>query len=168
MIATSKIPKSDRERLAELDSEARPRLARALARMARRLHDQGLWHRDLHAGNVLSTPQREPEAEQLVLVDLQKLRVLPGPVPWPLRVRDLAFLLPGSPEEPETMPAQGIAEAYLEEPAARSVAWLAAAVERAAGRRRLRRLASRGRRCIVPSTGPSAVGRVNVVSTRWK
>jgi tRNA A-37 threonylcarbamoyl transferase component Bud32 len=154
-LVTRELPQARvlRDVSSEVDSGVRLRLVRTLARVARRLHDHGFWHRDLHAGNVLVAPHPETGLPRLVLVDLQKLRVLPVPVPWALRVRDLAFLLPASPEEPETASGQAIAEAYLGEPPARSVEQVGALVERAAMRRRRRRLRSRGRRCVVPSTG---------------
>jgi hypothetical protein len=60
----------------------------ALARLARRLHDGGVFFRDLTDGNVLVT--RGDAGPRLWLVDLDRARVGTSPVPAPRRWRDLA------------------------------------------------------------------------------
>jgi hypothetical protein len=60
----------------------------ALARLARRLHERGVFFRDLTDGNVLVT--RGEEGPRLWLVDLDRARVGTSPVPAIRRWRDLA------------------------------------------------------------------------------
>lgn len=60
----------------------------ALARLARRLHDSGVFFRDFTDGNVLVT--RGESGPRLWLVDLDRARVGDAPVPFFLRCRDLA------------------------------------------------------------------------------
>lgn len=60
----------------------------ALARLARRLHDRGVFFRDFTDGNVLVT--RGEAGPRLWLVDLDRARVSAAPVPAPRRWRDLA------------------------------------------------------------------------------
>jgi hypothetical protein len=60
----------------------------ALARLARRLHDSGVFFRDFTDGNVLVT--RGDVGPRLWLVDLDRARVADGPVPLLRRCRDLA------------------------------------------------------------------------------
>lgn len=62
----------------------------AVARLARRIHDGGVFFRDFTDGNVLVT--REEGALRLWLVDLDRARVRPGPLPALLRMRDLSRL----------------------------------------------------------------------------
>ncbi|HTS02883.1 MAG TPA: lipopolysaccharide kinase InaA family protein, partial [Thermoanaerobaculia bacterium] len=60
----------------------------ALARLARRLHDGGVFFRDFTDGNVLVT--RGAEGPRLWLVDLDRARVGTAPVSTLRRCRDLA------------------------------------------------------------------------------
>jgi len=136
------------QRLAAARPPERDALLDALALLARRLHEAGLWHRDLHTGNVLvaDAPASGPA---LVLVDVQRLRALPLPLPAPLRVRDLALLY-----HDLGLRVGAARERLLERyrgPAAPPE--FVAAVERAAERHGRRRLRSRGRRCVRNSTG---------------
>jgi hypothetical protein len=59
----------------------------AIARLARRMHDQGLWHRDFSAGNVLLSPQ----GLELAVLDLNRARLLSRVSLWQ-RSRDLGRL----------------------------------------------------------------------------
>lgn len=63
-------------------------IVRALGRLARRLHDSGVFFRDFTDGNVLVT--RGDAGPRLWLVDLDRARVGSVPVPGPRRWRDLA------------------------------------------------------------------------------
>ncbi|MEN8162264.1 MAG: lipopolysaccharide kinase InaA family protein, partial [Myxococcota bacterium] len=83
---------------------AAERLAEAAA-LARRLHEAGFWHRDLHPGNLLVRD------DGLHLVDLQKLRAPPFPLPLRLRARDLVGLVGDGRPERRALP-HAIAEAY--------------------------------------------------------
>ncbi|HQQ78838.1 MAG TPA: lipopolysaccharide kinase InaA family protein [Thermoanaerobaculia bacterium] len=60
----------------------------ALARLARRLHDSGVFFRDFTDGNVLVT--RGEAGPRLWLVDLDRARVGDAPLPFLGRCRDLA------------------------------------------------------------------------------
>ena len=60
----------------------------ALARLARRLHDSGVFFRDFTDGNVLVT--RGDAGPRLWLVDLDRARVGDAPLPFFPRCRDLA------------------------------------------------------------------------------
>jgi hypothetical protein len=60
----------------------------ALASLARRLHDSGVFFRDFTDGNVLVT--RSEAGPRLWLVDLDRARVGDAPLPLSLRCRDLA------------------------------------------------------------------------------
>jgi len=60
----------------------------ALGKLARRMHDAGVFFRDFTDGNVLVT-EKAGEA-MLWLVDLNRARVGDGPVPPTSRYRDLA------------------------------------------------------------------------------
>jgi hypothetical protein len=60
----------------------------ALARLARRLHDRGVFFRDFTDGNVLVT--QGEKGPRLWLVDLDRARVGEAPVPAFRRWRDLA------------------------------------------------------------------------------
>lgn len=59
----------------------------AIARLARHMHDQGLWHRDFSAGNVLLSPQ----GLELAVLDLNRARLLSRVSLWQ-RLRDLGRL----------------------------------------------------------------------------
>jgi hypothetical protein len=121
-------------------------LAQAAA-LARRLHEARLWHRDLHAGNLLL------QDGQLWLVDLQKLRALPFPLPLALRARDLVWLVSDG-RLGSAAPPHAIAEAYaLALPGGPDPERFSALVARAAARAVRARLRSRERRCVVASTG---------------
>ena len=64
-------------------------LARALGRLFGALHAAGLYHNDLKDVNVLV--QGPPEEPRLVLLDLERVRVLSN-VPWRRRVKNLVQL----------------------------------------------------------------------------
>ncbi len=134
-------------RLRGSDPSLAPKLLAEAAALARRLHDAGVWHRDLHPGNLLVRD------DGLHLVDLQKLRTLPFPLPLRLRARDLAGLVgDGRPERRAT--PRAIAEAYCQAaPSGPDVDRLTRLLERAVARAERTRLRSRGRRCITRSTG---------------
>jgi hypothetical protein len=140
----------DAEPLSKRLRDAEPGVAERLlceaAGLARRLHDGGLWHRDLHPGNLLVRD------DGLHLVDLQKLRKLPFSVPTVLRVRDLVGLV--SDGRPQRLPARIIAKAYSRAaPDGPDPNRLATLLAEAVARAIRSRLRSRGRRCIVASTG---------------
>jgi hypothetical protein len=67
-----------------------PELVAALGRLVRRMHDAGVFYRDLSDGNVLVTAERG--APRFWLVDLTRARFFPGPVGAPYRLRDLSRL----------------------------------------------------------------------------
>jgi hypothetical protein len=60
----------------------------ALGRLARRMHDQGVFFRDFSDGNILVT--RDGAGFRLWLVDLSRARISPRPVPLWNRLRDLS------------------------------------------------------------------------------
>jgi hypothetical protein len=68
-------------RLAEVPPPSREAMT-AAATMVRRAHDAGVEHRDLNLGNLLVREDRAPEA---FLVDLDRARLHPGPLPLALR-----------------------------------------------------------------------------------
>jgi hypothetical protein len=128
-----------------------PARARALlagaAALARRLHEARLWHRDLHVGNLLL------QGDALVLVDVQKLRALPFPLPLGLRARDLVWLVSDG-RLGTAAPARGIAEAYARAlPDGPDPERFTLRLARATARAARARLRSRERRCVVASTG---------------
>jgi tRNA A-37 threonylcarbamoyl transferase component Bud32 len=65
-------------------------VVRALARVARRLHDAGVFFRDFTDGNVLVTEGKA--GPRLWLVDLDRARIRRGPLRTFNRLRDLARL----------------------------------------------------------------------------
>jgi tRNA A-37 threonylcarbamoyl transferase component Bud32 len=69
----------------------------AVARLARRMHDGGVFFRDFTDGNVLVT--REGENLRLWLVDLDRARVGERPLGTFSRLRDLARLGLNAPED---------------------------------------------------------------------
>lgn len=123
-----------RERLA-------PERIAAAARLLRALHDAHLFHRDYHAGNILV--RRDGS---LALVDLQKMRRLPA-LPPRLRARDCAVFLHDLGDVLDEAGRRAFLESYGAAPA------LAGRVERAVRARRAERMASRAKRCVVPSSG---------------
>jgi hypothetical protein len=139
--------------LRDLDAPGRQALLAQAAALARRLHEAGLWHRDLHVGNLLRA------GDELLLVDLQKLVALPFPLPDALRARDLVWLVSDGRLGTSASPRE-IATAYLAAAPGgpereRFVARLAHASTRAARAR----LVSRERRCVLASTGFSIESR---------
>ena len=136
-----------RELLGTPDAPSAGKLLAMAAALARRLHQERLWHRDLHAGNLLHAEGK------LVLVDLQKLVALPFALPAPLRVRDLVGLVSDGRLGTFAAPAE-IASAYLAAaPGGPALPHLTAQLSRACARAERVRLASRARRCVVSSTG---------------
>ena len=75
---------SDREAFPAVDGE---RLLAALGRLACRLHQAGIWHRDLTSGNVLVSWRGEAEPE-LALLDLNRAR-FPHRLTLAQRMREL-------------------------------------------------------------------------------
>jgi hypothetical protein len=64
----------------------------AVARLARRMHDAGFWHRDFSVGNLLIEPGATPQAiGEIALVDLNRCR-MGRPVTLAERMRDLSRL----------------------------------------------------------------------------
>jgi tRNA A-37 threonylcarbamoyl transferase component Bud32 len=63
-------------------------LARQLGRFMARVHRAGIWHRDLHAGNVLV--QLSDDGLQLYLIDLHAI-ALRTHLPWPARRDNLVI-----------------------------------------------------------------------------
>jgi tRNA A-37 threonylcarbamoyl transferase component Bud32 len=135
------------EALPGLDAAAQQALLGAAAALARRLHEAGLWHRDLHVGNLLRS------GGELLLVDLQKLVALPFAPPLALRARDLVWLVSDGRLGTAASPRE-IASAYLgAAPDGPGLERLAAALARATTRAARARLISRERRCVLASTG---------------
>jgi hypothetical protein len=133
--------------LRRVDRARADALLGAAAGLARRLHEVGLWHRDLHTGNLLL------QGESLWLVDVQKLRALPFRLPLALRARDLVWLVSdgrlGTAARPRV-----VAEAYSSAlPGGPDLERFSELLTRAAARAMRARLRSRGRRCVVASTG---------------
>jgi tRNA A-37 threonylcarbamoyl transferase component Bud32 len=122
----------------------------AAGALARRLHEAGFFHRDFHGGNLLvrePVPGTDPGAAPgLVLLDLHRLVKLSS-VAESLRARDLAIFCH---DVREVVGGEGIA-AFLEGYGA--APGLVARALAAEGARRRERLRSRGRRCVVRSTG---------------
>jgi len=77
------------ERFPEVDV---PLFLTTLGRTVRRLHDAGIWHRDLSSGNVLVGWRRGGEPPALYLVDLNRARVGRRPTVSE-RSRDLCRLM---------------------------------------------------------------------------
>ena len=140
------------EVLNDLDAASLDALAERLGQIVHRLHDAGLWHRDLHLGNLLVVSGDGPA--EPVLIDLQKMLYFRTSLPAAMRVNDLATLYPAlrSPADSEGL--------------SRFVSSYARAGGRALDARRLekrvrrsaagivrRRLRSRGSRCVTDSTG---------------
>jgi len=135
------------ERLREIDAAAAQALLGRAAALARRLHDARFWHRDLHAGNLLLCD------DELLLVDLSKLRRLPLAPPLALRARDLVGLVNDGRLGRFAHP-RWLAEAYAAAaPDGPDVDRLASLAECASVRAARVRLRSRERRCVVASTG---------------
>lgn len=131
----------------KLEPAAFAAIMRRLGAVVRDLHEHGLWHRDLHLGNVLFVPSDDP---QPVLVDLQKMFALRARLPGRLRVRDLSGLVAGIEPAPGLALLEGYAHAA--EPAI-DLAALETDIRGDVARRTAHRLRSRGRRCVVHSSG---------------
>jgi len=79
----------DREEFPQVEASA---LIAAIARLARRLHDAGFWHRDFSIGNLLVLPGPSPaEISEISLIDLNRCRVGRRPS-LSERMRDLSRL----------------------------------------------------------------------------
>jgi tRNA A-37 threonylcarbamoyl transferase component Bud32 len=79
---------------------ARRRLAGALGRLLRDLHDRCLSDRDLKASNILIEGDPDAIRPQLSLIDLVGVRLI-SPLPRSRRVQNLARLLASLAEHPE-------------------------------------------------------------------
>jgi tRNA A-37 threonylcarbamoyl transferase component Bud32 len=132
--------------LAGAAREARRAALREIARIARRLHENGFFHRDFHAGNMLVRPPASPgEQARIILVDVQKVWRLPH-VPARLRARDLGVLFHDLSDAIDDEDRQALLDAYG------ASAAFATRVLRACAARRRERLRSRGKRCLVSSS----------------
>lgn len=122
-------------------------LARA-GKLVRLLHDRGVWHRDLHGGNLLCVGREDA----LVLIDVHSCCFLPW-MPRSLRLRDVAKLVHSLGTR---LPPQGV-EALLSEYGADALRLEAgepveSLVLREVERIEERRLRSRSKRCLLPSS----------------
>lgn len=90
---------TEREQFPQVDF---PRFLDELGRLIRRLHEAGIWHRDLSVGNVLLKPGPDGVPDALYLIDLNRARLgrPPGPTE---RVRDLTRLSIRRPEDQERL-----------------------------------------------------------------
>ncbi|MFP4056896.1 MAG: lipopolysaccharide kinase InaA family protein [Candidatus Brocadiia bacterium] len=125
-----------------------------LARFVRRLHDRGVRHRDLHAGNILVRGDAGPGEERFLLIDLQRLRV-GRPPGHRYRAKALARLLSTFARGRAGWRPQRAAfvRAYAEAPPALASRRLRPeAVERRMERLQAARLRSRARRCLKDSS----------------
>jgi heptose I phosphotransferase len=84
-------PLDDHLRRGPLPAPRLQALTAELARLVRRLHEAGLCHRDLYLCHVFICPDRPP-GQQLVLIDLQRLRAVGRVRPRRWRIKDLAAL----------------------------------------------------------------------------
>ena len=130
------------------DAARRDELLAAVGRLVRGLHDHNLYHRDLHCGNVLVTRGDGGET-RLVLVDVQKLWRVPLWLPRAVREIDLGRLY----DDLRPIVGSEARARLLESYAGAPSRGLRERVTSAAERRRRTRLRSRGRRCVLPSTG---------------
>jgi hypothetical protein len=74
------------------DPGLRRRLLEGVGAWLRGLHEAGVWQRDMKAGNVLATHPKEGP-ERFVLIDIDGVRILRGPLGESRRVRNLAQIL---------------------------------------------------------------------------
>jgi len=140
--------------LAEEWSGQAAALVEKLARTVRRLHDHGVWHRDLHCGNILVRMDALGEECPFVLVDLHRMWVGRRPGPGH-RLASIALLLRTCllwRNERERL-VSAFLEAYLAGASAREREALSAeAIVAEAARQRRSRIRSRARRCLRHST----------------
>ena len=95
-LITREVPRAKTLREHLLDSGL-PRAVRAafmplLGVFVRRIHDAGVRHDDLHAGNILATGPGAGEPTFLYLIDVQRASIRPG-ITAAERLKDLGFLL---------------------------------------------------------------------------
>jgi len=130
------------------DQARRLRLARALGRSVRRLHDSGISHPDLHPGNFLVTGD-----DELAILDLHAAKRVGRFPAFCQRVRDIAKLQVSMDDPAITVRDRvRFARAYLGDDAAREE--LSALLYHAynyAGYLREKHIRSRSRRCVVKS-----------------
>jgi tRNA A-37 threonylcarbamoyl transferase component Bud32 len=126
-----------------------------VARLVRRLHDEGFAHRDLHGGNLLVCGP--PERPQVHVIDLHSVRR--GRVAQRARWRDLVKLLHSLRVDATPEERFRIAERYAQASDAptcvsrwRADGSLSARLERALARLERVRVRSRTARCLVRST----------------
>lgn len=140
----------------ERPAEPLGELVRDVAVFVRGLHDQGVSHLDLHAGNVLVRTAPPPSAERFLIVDLHRVRVGRAPSPK-RRATAIAQLLQSFGAEIARDPGPTVSaflDAYLDAGEALPGRRITPAqVVRAMRSRAARRLASRARRCLRESTG---------------
>lgn len=125
-------------------------LIKQLARLVQRIHDQGFFYRDLHAGNILVLQNNGGEA-RLYPIDFHKVWYL-GKVPTWMRVRDLAQLKNSLPAS-KTDQLRFLREYAKTNPSFhRRFKLYARRVERKADRLWRIHLKSRTKRCLVKSS----------------
>jgi tRNA A-37 threonylcarbamoyl transferase component Bud32 len=128
--------------------------ARRLARFVRRLHETGVRHGDLHAGNILVRQDAAGGEEPFLLIDVQNIRI--GRPPGRRhRAESIAQLWNtfGSGEPLREPVRAAFLDAYLAAEPALAHAYLTRErIERRCRRREARRLASRTRRCLKNTT----------------
>jgi hypothetical protein len=127
---------------------------RRLARFVRRLHEAGVRHGDLHAGNILVRQDADAGKEPFLLIDVQGIRI--GRPPGRRHRADAIAQLWntfGSGEPLREPVRAAFLESYLSAEPPLPEDYLARErVERRCRRRQARRLASRTRRCIKNTT----------------
>ena len=69
----------------------RQQLARALAELIAQMHEGGIVHHDLHAGNVLIQLDKD-ERPCLYLIDLHAVTATGHPLDWPTSRENLIML----------------------------------------------------------------------------
>jgi len=125
-----------------------------LGRMVRRLHDRGVWHRDLHCGNVLVRTDALGEECPFVVVDLHRMWVGPRPGVGH-RLSSISLLLRTCllwRKERQRL-VEAFLGAYLVDGSARERAILCAeAIVAEADRQRRSRIRSRAKRCLRDSS----------------
>lgn len=85
------VPLNDHMENTSLSAEGRRKIILSLARLVRNLHQQQIFYRDLHAGNILITEKPGPNVS-LFFIDLHRA-ALPGKISQWMQIKDLAQLL---------------------------------------------------------------------------
>ncbi len=118
------------------------------AQWVRTMHDRGVWHRDLHGGNVLVH-----EKEGLYFIDLHSCRFLPRLARWQ-RWDGVSMLLHSLAESISSAGMEAFLEAYGVEVlgGGASLKQVSQELRRRIAQRQRKRLASRSKRCFKRST----------------